>query len=86
MMTACNDLVELLDGTIEALACLNVGRLEELELRIGLIAEGDVTWETSLESVSAKKRVLELVVKSSEENLKILNQVYGANLGSEWAR
>jgi hypothetical protein len=78
---------DVIDETLAALVCLDVDRLEELEERIGLLAESDTSCDgIHTDSILAKKRALEVVLKNSEENLKALHRLLGRNMGSEWVR
>jgi hypothetical protein len=78
---------DVIDETLEALACLDVDRLAELEERIGLLAESDTSCGgVHTDSILAKKRALEVVLKNSEENLKALHRLHGRNMGTEWVR
>jgi hypothetical protein len=87
VMTTYQAVVDVLDETLEALTSLDVDKLEELEGRVEVLAESEVVCgEFSADAILAKKRVLELVLRNCEENLRALHRLHIRNMGSQWAR
>ncbi len=77
----------MLDETLEALVRLDMDRLVLLEERMEVLTQSNVIFgESSIGSIVAKRRVLELVLRNSEENLNTLNRLHSRNMGSQWVR
>jgi hypothetical protein len=80
-------IADMLDETLEALVRLDMDRLVLLEERMEVLTQSNVIFgESSIGSILAKRRVLELVLRNSEENLNTLNRLHSRNMGSQWVR
>jgi hypothetical protein len=80
-------IADMLDETLEALVRLDMDRLVLLEERMEVLTQSNVIFgESSIGSIVAKRRVLELVLRNSEENLNTLNRLHSRNMGSQWVR
>jgi hypothetical protein len=87
MMMTCQALGDVLDETIQALAVLDLERLQILEEKITGLAESKfIADESGINAVLAKKRVLELVLHDSASNLNALSRLYGRNTRDPWER
>lgn len=84
-MASYRDLADVVDETIEALAGLNLDRLQDIEERAQALGEVQVAGEIWVDQILAKKRVLELVLKNGEEVLETLQRLNGRSAGSQWA-
>jgi hypothetical protein len=85
-MGICQTVADLLDETIDALAALDLYRLQVLEERSVALSEAKIIHEKNIPSILMKKRVLELVLQSSEESLNALDRLRDRNVRSPWAR
>jgi hypothetical protein len=86
-MVTYQAIADMLDETLEALVSLDMDRVMLLEGRMEVLSQANVTCaESSTGSILAKKRVLELVLRNSEENLNALNRLHTRNIGSQWVR
>lgn len=80
-------LCNALDETIHALALLDLDTLQAIEQRLTVLAQSQVVTDgIDIDSVLAKKRVLELVLYHSESNLNALRRLYGRNTRDLWER
>jgi hypothetical protein len=80
-------IADMLDETLEALVRLDMDRLVLLEERMEVLTQSNVIFgESSIGSIVARRRVLELVLRNSEENLNTLNRLHSRNMGSQWVR
>lgn len=80
-------LCNALDETIHALALLDLDTLQAIERRMTVLAQSQVVTDgIDIDSVLAKKRVLELVLYHSESNLNALRRLYGRNTRDLWER
>lgn len=80
-------LCNALDETIHALALLDLDTLQAIERRVTTLAQSQlVTDGIDIDSILAKKRVLELVLYHSESNLNALRRLYGRNTRDLWER
>lgn len=80
-------LEDALDQTIHALAILDLDALQVIERRLTTLVQSQlVTDWIGIDSVLAKKRVLELVLYHSESNLNALRRLYGRNTRDLWER
>jgi hypothetical protein len=81
------DLADVIDETIEALVRLDTKRLQDIEARVQVFAEGqDAPGGIEVHQILAKKRVLEGVLRSGEEALDSLHRLNGRNEGAQWER
>ena len=86
-MTTYQAIADALDETLDALTGLDADKLEELERRVEALAESKVVCGAiHADSILTKKRVLELLLRSSEENLRALHRLHVRNRGTQWAR
>ena len=77
---------DVLDETIQALTLLDFKKLQALEERITAFAgTGAKCSGDRVDSIMAKKRLLELVLQNCETNLKALNRLHGRNTRDQWA-
>lgn len=80
-------LCNALDETIHALALLDLDTLQAIERRMTTLPQSQlVTGGIDIDSILAKKRVLELVLYHSESNLNALRRLYGRNTRDLWER
>jgi hypothetical protein len=80
-------LCDALDETIHALAILDLDTLQVIERRLTMLAQSRlVTDWIDIDSILAKKRVLEMVLYHSESNLNALRRLYGRNTRDLWER
>jgi hypothetical protein len=78
---------DVLNETIQALTLSDFNKLEILEERISALADSDAQCSRdSLDSILAKKRLLELILQNCEANLDALNRLHGRNTRDQWAR
>jgi hypothetical protein len=78
-------LADVLDETIRALAILDLDALKAMEERSMVLAQSTlIADEADIDSILAKKRVLELVLYHSESNLNALQRLYGRNTRDLW--
>ncbi|MEO6817784.1 MAG: hypothetical protein ABI177_13915 [Edaphobacter sp.] len=76
---------DALDETIHALAILDLDTLQAIERRITTLARSQpVTDGLDIDSILAKKCVLEMVLYHSESNLNALRRLYGRNTRDLW--
>jgi len=90
-MTIEQALCNALDETIHALAILDLDTLQAVERRMTTLAETQFVMDglddgLDIDSILAKKRVLELVLYHSESNLNALHRLYGRNTRDLWER
>jgi hypothetical protein len=77
---------DVLDETIQALTLLDLNRLQALEAQISALAVSNAKCSAdSTNLITAKKRLLELILQNFEENLKTLNHLHRRNLREQWA-
>ena len=80
-------LEDALDETIHALAILDLDTLQAIEQRLTMLAQSQLVADGfNIDSILAKKRVLELVLSHSESNLNALRRLYGRNTRDLWER
>lgn len=85
-MVADQTVNEILDQTVQALAVMDLNKLQTLEQRAAAVAESNVVFSRdALVSLLAKKRILELVLQSCESNLDTLWRLHKRNAGDRWA-
>lgn len=85
-MTINQAVAEALDETIQALTRMDLKRLQRLEERIAAFADSGAKCSgEGLHLILAKKRLLKLILQSSEANLKALNRLHGRNTSDQWA-
>lgn len=78
---------DALDETIHALAILDLDTLQAIEQRLTMLAQSQLVADGfNIDSILAKKRVLELVLSHSESNLNALRRLYGRNTRDLWER
>jgi hypothetical protein len=84
-MTTDHVLADLLDETIAALATIDAERLEKLGARVELLSQIHVVGsEGGAMKVLARKRVLEILLQSSESNLRLLERLYERGRKVQW--
>jgi len=80
-------LCNALDETIHALALLDLDALQVIERRLTTLAQSRLVMDgINVDSILARKRVLELVLYHSESNLNALRRLYGRNTRDLWER
>lgn len=80
-------LCNALDETVHALAILDLDTLQAIERQMTTLAQTEpVADGLDIDSILAKKRVLELVLYHSESNLNALRRLYGRNTRDLWER
>ncbi len=76
---------DILDETITALSLLDLNCLEALEKRIaGLAGSKLVADQAGMDSIRARRDVLEGVLHHSASNLNALNRLYGRDTRDQW--
>jgi hypothetical protein len=84
-MTTDHVLADLLDETIAALATIDAERLENLGARVELLSQIHVVdSEGGGMKVLVRKRVLEILLQSSESNLRLLKRLYERGRKVQW--
>lgn len=84
-MTTGQAVAKVLDETIKALGSLDLESLQVQERQITALAQSHlIADDAGITSVLAKKRVLELVLRSTASNLNTLNRLYGRNTRDPW--
>jgi hypothetical protein len=80
-------LCNALDETVHALAILDLDTLQAIERQMMTLAQSQLVSDgLDIDSILAKKRVLELVLYHSESNLNALRRLYGRNTRDLWER
>lgn len=80
-------LCNALDETVNALAILDLDTLQAIERRMMTLAQSQLVSDgLDIDSILARKRVLELVLYHSESNLNALRRLYGRNTRDLWER
>ena len=78
-------LCNALDDTVHALAVLDLDTLQAIEGRLTTLAQSQLVSDGfDIDSILAKKRVLELLLYHSESNLNALRRLYGRNTRDLW--
>jgi hypothetical protein len=86
-MVTYQAIADMLDETLEALVSLDMDRLVLLEKRMEVLTQSTVIFgESDIGSILAKRRVIELVLRNSEENLNAFTRLHSRNMGSQWVR
>lgn len=76
---------DILDETVTALSLLDLNCLEALEKRIaGLAGSKLVVDQAGMDSIRARRDVLEGVLHHSTSNLNALNRLYGRDTRDQW--
>jgi hypothetical protein len=76
----------ILDETIQALAFLDLDRLQAAEKEVRALAKsGAVVSRENINLILAKKRLLELILQHCKSNLDALNHLHGKNTREQWA-
>ncbi len=84
-MTTDYALADLLDETIAALAMMDAEKLEALGEKLELLSQvGVVCARDKGTKTLAKKRVLEMLLVSSESNLRLLERLYERGATVRW--
>jgi primosomal protein N'' len=77
---------EVLNEAIQALTALDLNKLESLEQRIAALAgSSDLSASENLNTIQAKKRLLELILQNCRSNLNALDRLHGRNTRNQWA-
>lgn len=77
---------DILDETIRSITMLDLNRLKTLEEKISAMAQYSVTWgKGGINTILAKKHLLDLILQNCESNLDTLNRLYGRNTRDQWA-
>ena len=85
-MTIDQAVADVLDETIQALTLLDLNSLQALEKRISVLTKSKVACgRDSFNSILAKQRLLELLLRNCESNLEVLNRLHGRNTRDQWA-
>jgi hypothetical protein len=85
-MGTCQAVADLLDETIDALAVMDLDRLQVLEERSAALCGVKINYDKNIHPILMKKRVLELVLQSSAESLNAMDRLRDRNVRSQWAR
>lgn len=84
-MATCQAVADVLDETIKALVLLDLETLQILQERAKALAESNLVIDSiGINSVLARKQMLELVLHGSASNLNALNRLYGKDPGGPW--
>ncbi len=77
---------DMLDETIRAITMLDLNRLKTLEEKISAMAQYSITCgKGGINTILAKKHLLDLILQNCESNLDILNRLHGRNTREQWA-
>lgn len=77
---------EILDEAIRALTILDLGKLEELEMRVTLMANaGRLRSFEDIGKLSEKKRLLGMLLENCKSNIDALQRLHAKNMGGQWA-
>jgi hypothetical protein len=86
MMTNDQAAADILDETIRAITVLDLNRLNTLEEKISAMAQYSITCNKGgINTILAKKHLLDLILQNCESNLETLNRLYGRNTRELWA-
>lgn len=77
-------ITEVLDDAIQALAALDLNKLERLEERVAALS-GASSEGLNREAILEKKRLLAMLLQNCRSNLDVLNRLHGRNAGDQWA-
>jgi len=85
-MTNDQAAADILDETIRAITVLDLNRLNTLEEKISAMAQYSITCSKGgINTILAKKHLLDLILQNCESNLETLNRLYGRNTREQWA-
>ncbi len=84
-MTTDQVLTNLLEEAIAALAMMDAEKLEALGERVELLSEINIVCnQDKATKAFTKKRVLEILLESSESNLRLLERLYMRGATIQW--
>lgn len=76
----------ILDETIQALALLDLSRLQTIEKEVRALAKSDEgISQQNINLILTKKRLLELILQHCESNLDALTRLHTKNTREQWA-
>jgi hypothetical protein len=86
-MEASQTIADALDETIQALAYLDLDRLQILERRVAALEKSDVPCRRDhLDPILKKRHLLGRLLQNCELNLDALNRLHGRNMRDKWVR
>jgi hypothetical protein len=86
MMANDQAAADILYETIRAITVLDLNRLNTLEEKISAMAQYSITCgKGGINTILAKKHLLDLILQNCESNLETLNRLYGRNTREQWA-
>ncbi|HZY61319.1 MAG TPA: hypothetical protein VFE38_02270 [Edaphobacter sp.] len=86
-MASCQAIAFLLEQTVDALALFDLERLRNLEREAASLADAPLhPGNAELQTLIAKKQVLERVLQQSTSNLDALNRLYERRTREQWER
>jgi hypothetical protein len=86
MMANDQAAADILEETIRAITMLDLNQLKTLEEKISVMAQYSITCgKGGINTILAKKHLLDLILQNCESNLDILNRLHGRNTREQWA-
>jgi hypothetical protein len=86
MMAIDQAAADILNETLRAITMLDLNRLKTLEEKISAMAQYSITCgKGDINTILAKKYLLDLILQNCESNLDILNRLHGRNTRDQWA-
>ncbi|GGA56160.1 hypothetical protein GCM10011507_04320 [Edaphobacter acidisoli] len=80
------NVTEILDEAIRALAVLDLNRLKELEVRVDSMATaGTLRQFSDRRKVAEKQRLLRMLLENCKSNLDTLHRLHVKNTREQWA-
>jgi hypothetical protein len=77
---------DVVDETIKALTILDLNRLQTLEERISALAKYSIVCSRgSLNSIVARKHLIEIILQNCELNLATLHRLHRRDTRDQWA-
>jgi hypothetical protein len=85
MMANDQAAADILEETIRAITMLDLNQLKTLEEKISVMAQYSITCgKGGINTILAKKHLLDLILQNCESNLDILNRLHGRNTREQW--
>jgi hypothetical protein len=86
IVTSDQAVAEILDETVQAITVLDLNRLKTAEEKISALARYSIAWgKGGIDTMLAKKHLLDLILRNCESNLDSLKHLHGRNTRDQWA-
>jgi hypothetical protein len=86
MMASDQAAADTLNEAIRAIAMLDLNRFKTLEEKISAMAQYSIArGKGGINTILAKKHLLDFILQNCESNLDILNRLHGRNTRDQWA-